>query len=170
MSEPSAETAEQGAMPAEPTVTKPEAEKPLGEPGLKALQAERERAARLEEQVKGLLPLKDQFEALRGVFGQPAQEGATPADEMKALRDQVESLVRRDAVNALARTHGITDEDALADLARIDDPELRATFAARLKPQPAAPAVPQTDPGQGARAVTQSVEDAEYAQFYPSSR
>lgn len=146
------------------------ADEPLGEKGLAALQAERARVSALEAELKGLKPLREQFDALRDVFGDKA-DGAKPEDVVKGLQDQLSALQRENAVNALAREHGITDTADIARLNKITDPELRAEIAERLKPAPQAPVppAPQTDPGQGARPESPSAEDAEYERFYPST-
>lgn len=170
MSEATTETpaAPQPQAPEPAKVEQRDADEPLREPGKKALQAERERADRLESEVNNLKPLKEQWERLQAVFGGKA-EGETPEDVVKSLQQQVEQLHRVNQVNELARTFGITDAEDIARLTRIPDPDLRADIAARLTPaQAAAPAAPLTDPGQGARPGASS--DDEYARYFPQSR
>lgn len=143
-------------------------DQPLGEPGLRALQAERERADRLESEIKSLRPLKDQWSALQQVFGAKV-EGDKPEDIVRNLQQQVEQMRHESRVNEVARTFGITDAADLDLLRRTPDPELMQQWGERLRPKQSAPK-PEPDPGQGARQATASAEDAEYDQFFPSTR
>lgn len=147
-----------------------DADQPLGEPGLKALQAERERADRLESEIKKLQPLRQQFDALRSVFGDQ-DASAKPEDVVRGLQDQVSALRHENDVNAAARKYGITDEQDLAILRSTNNPDLLRQWAERLKPPAGspAPATPEPDPGQGARPGNPaSDDDALYQQFFPT--
>jgi hypothetical protein len=163
MSETTTETpqATPDAPAEQPDGKREAADQPLGEPGLKALQAERERADRLEKEINSLRPLKDQWSALQQVFGAKV-EGDKPEDIVRNLQQQVEQMRHESRVNEVARTFGITDPTDL---------ELMQQWGERLRGQKLpTPPTPEPDPGQGARQSTVSAEDVEYQQFYPSTR
>lgn len=163
----------QAPTPAAPTATeKPTqgdpADTPLGQPGLKALQAERDRVTALENELKGLKPLKEQMDALRGVFGDKA--GDPERDIVSTLQEQVAAMQRDTLVERVARSHSITD-DADVDLLRnAKDEATMLRLAERLKASNATPTVPAPDPSQGSAPLTpQAAADAEYAAFYPQT-
>lgn len=166
--------AAQETPPAEDTTPKPDtvqrdAAKPLGEPGLKALQAERDRADRLESEIKKLQRShQQQFEALRSVFGDDTDASAKPEDVVRTLQEQVAQLRHENDVNAAARQYGITDQNDLDLLRAAGNPDLLRQWAERLKPSTTTqPATPEPDPGQGARPGTPASEDdAVYRQFF----
>lgn len=173
MSEQTPETAPQRTeSEARPASPKPQA--PVDKPG-KGEDHWKQQAKLWEERARGNLaelePMQRQWAALQQVFGPAEGQPPKPEDLVSSVQERVERLERENAVNSLARTHGITDESDIARLSRIADPELRADLAERLKPNtaPAAAAVPQADPGQGARPGGSS-EDEEYRRFFPSSR
>lgn len=136
----------------------------LGEPGLKALQREREAREKLEKEVG---PLRQQMEALRRAFGGESTEGK-PEDVVANLQQQVSQMQRDSLVNDVARRHGITSDDDVALLRGATDADHMARLAERLKVTPG-PTGPAPDQGQGARPTTPQAEaDAEYARYFPN--
>ena len=153
--EPTTPEASAGAKPAD---------KPLGEPGLKALREEREARERLEREVG---PLRQQMEALSRVFGGESTTGK-PEDVVATLQQQVADMRHDTLVERVARSHGITDDRDVAVLRAIKDESLMQQLAERLKAPPG-PTVPAPDPGQGARPTTPQAEaDAEYLKYFPN--
>ena len=106
----------------------PEGEKPLGPNGESALRKERERADELEKQLKAL---QAQFGDIARAFGVKSDKDASAED----LKASVEQVRRELAVERLARTHGITDEDDIAALSEVPNEATRAKLAARLSPE-----------------------------------
>lgn len=162
--------AEKPTATTEPTTPKaPEAgatpaDTPLGEPGLRALQQEREARERLEREVG---PLRQQMEALSRVFGGESTTGK-PEDVVATLQQQVAEMRHDTIVERVARSHGITDDKDVAVLRAIKDESLMQQLAERLK-APSGPTAPAPDPGQGARPSTPQAEaDAEYAKYFPN--
>lgn len=154
--EPTTPEASTGAKPADA---------PLGEPGLKALQSEREARERLEREVG---PLRQQMEALSRVFGGESTTGK-PEDVVATLQQQVADMRHDTLVERVARSHGITDDGDVAVLREVKDEALMTRLAERLKTPPG-PTVPAPDPGQGARPSTPQAEaDAAYEQFFPKT-
>ena len=143
----------------------PKAEEPLREPGLKALQAERERADKAEAALKGFEPYRAMLDGLKGVFA-PAPE-AQPEDLLRNITARLDAADRRADVADLARRHAITNDEDVKILAAIDDPATREALAARLKGQAAA--IPP-DPGQGQHPGPQSDLDAAYRSLYPDQK
>jgi hypothetical protein len=134
------------------------ANEPLGPPGLKALQKEREAREALEKQVAELAPLKKFADAL-GV-GTPAAGGKTELEllnerfaqhetqltEERAARYRAEVAAEKGLTAAqAARLAGMTREELAADA-----DALKALFPTA----PAAPGTPAPDPSQGARGST----------------
>jgi len=170
---PVSEPAQQPEASAQTDAGQRDTDQPLKEPGLKALQAERDRADRLEAEIKALRPQTEQqqklFDQLRGVFGDQAAD-VKPEDVVKNLQQEMAQLRHERAVDQVARQFGITEEADLNLLRSAQSPELMQQWGERLKPAPKSPAAPEPDPGQGARTGTQSEEDVEYQKFYPSTR
>ncbi|MFN2344767.1 MAG: hypothetical protein ABR616_03515 [Dermatophilaceae bacterium] len=136
----------------------------LGEPGLKALQQEREARERLEREVG---PLRQQMEALRTAFGGEATTGK-PEDVVATLQQQVAEMRHDTLVERVARSHGITDDNDVTVLRAVKDEALMTRLAERLRTPPG-PTVPAPDQGQGARSTTPQAEaDAEYAKYFPN--
>lgn len=144
------------------------ADAPLGEPGLKALQAERDRVTALENELKGLKPLKEQMDALRGVFG---DKGTDPGkDIVTTLQEQVAAMQRDTLVNDVARRHGITEDADVELLRAAPNRDVMQALAARLKVSTTTPGTPLPDPAQGAASATpEAQEDSEYSAFFPQS-
>lgn len=118
----------------DPRQQPPEGDKPLGPNGESALRKERERADELEKQLKAM---QVQFGDIAKAFGVKPDKEAS-ADDLKLSVDQMR---RELAVERLARTHGITDEDDIAALSEVPNEATRAKLAARLAP----PAKPDGD-------------------------
>lgn len=160
--------------PAPTGATTPEtaSDAPLGEPGLRALQAERERGNRLEAELRELKPIKAQMDALRAAFGPSDAPGD---DIVGTLQQQVAAMQKDSLVNSMARRHGITEESDVDLLRSAPDEAAMARLAERLKATAAgttpAPNAPAPDPSQGTQLPSQEVlEDAQYAHFYPNSK
>lgn len=141
------------------------ADEPLGEAGLKALHKERTERERLERELR---PLKEQMDALRGVFG--PKDGTTGSNEdiVKTLQQQMEQMQRDGLVNTVARRHGITADSDIAFLRTAPDEQAMTSLAERLKTPPP-PNSPAPDPSQGAQPLTpEAAAEAEYAAFFPT--
>jgi hypothetical protein len=129
----------------------------LGEAGLRALQAEREARKALEEELKGLAPLKQLAEAIRGGKHVPEDEKT----EVEKLSEQIQQLQAANEQERLGRLRlevataaGLTPEQAARlqgssreELAA-DAEALKALFPSA---EPAGPRRPVPDPTQGAR-------------------
>jgi hypothetical protein len=168
---PAAPVAEQPkpAAPAAPeTPAQRDADEPLGQPGLKALQAERDRVTALENELKGFKPLKDQMDALRGIFGDKTADPGK--DIVTTLQDQVAEMRHDTLVERVARSHGISDDKDVAVLRAIKDESLMQQLAERLKASNNTPPTPAHDPSQGSAPISEAAAaDAAYQAFFPSS-
>ncbi|WP_330473820.1 hypothetical protein [Terrabacter sp. C0L_2] len=169
---PAAPVAEQPkpAAPAAPEtpVQRDAADEPLGQPGLKALQAERDRVTALENELKGFKPLKEQMDALRGIFGDKAADPGK--DIVTTLQDQVAEMRHDTLVERVARSHGISDDKDVAVLRAIKDESLMQQLAERLKASNNTPPTPAHDPSQGSAPISEAAAaDAAYQAFFPSS-
>ena len=122
----------------QPDQQQPEGDKPLGPNGESALRKERERADELEKQLKAM---QAQFGEIAKAFGVKPDKDAS-ADDLKLSVDQMR---RELAVERLARTHGITNEDDIAALSEVPNEATRAKLAARLAPT----AKPEGDTQEG---------------------
>lgn len=170
--QPAAPVAEQPkpAAPAapEPTEQRDAADAPLGQPGLKALQAERDRVTALENELRGLKPLKEQMDALRGVFGDKAAD--TGKDIVTTLQEQVAAMQRDTLVERLARSHSITDDTDVDLLRNAKDEATMLRLAERLKASNTGPTSPAPDPSQGSAPISeQAAQDAAYAAYFPDT-
>jgi len=168
---PAAPVAEQPkpAAPAapEPTEQRDAADAPLGQPGLKALQAERDRVTALENELRGLKPLKEQMDALRGVFGDKAADPGK--DIVTTLQEQVAAMQRDTLVERVARSHSITDDTDVDLLRNAKDEATMLRLAERLKASNAAPTSPAHDPSQGSAPISEAAAaDAAYQAFFPT--
>ena len=156
------------AVPAPPAAgPNPEkADQPLQAPGLKALQAERERADKAEAALKSFEPYKGVLDGLQKLFT-PEADQPKPEDVIAQITKRLDAADKKASVNELARKHGITSDDDIALLDAVTDPQQREALAARLKS--AAVAIPP-DPGQGNHQPPQNPADAEYEQYFPPTR
>ncbi|GAA2237659.1 hypothetical protein GCM10010401_07320 [Rarobacter faecitabidus] len=124
--------------PAEPAA-KPEGEKPLGEPGLKALQAERERASKAEKEAADL---RKQIEDAGKTAEQKAADAlkaaqdSAAASSLKALQYEVAAEKGID-LKLASRLVGSTKEELESDA-----DNLKTLVGAR-------PTGPKPDPSQG---------------------
>ena len=156
------------AAPAAPeTATQRDADEPLGQPGLKALQAERDRVAALENEIKSLKPLKEQMDALRGVFGDKTADPGK--DIVTTLQEQVAAMQRDTIVERLARSHSITDDGDVELLRNAKDEATMLRLAERLKAGITAPTSPAPDPSQGSAPLSEeAAQDAAYKAYFPN--
>jgi len=131
----------------------------LGEAGLRALHAEREARRALEEELKGLAPLKQLADAIRKGQHVPEDEKT----KVEKLSEQIQQLQQQNEQERLGRLRlevatsaGLTPEQA-ARLQGSSREELVADAAALRQLFPTAPADPQgprrpaPDPSQGGR-------------------
>lgn len=132
----------------------PKADEPLGEGGLKALEAEREARKELEKQLKGLAPLQKVAEALGGG---DAAKGKTEIEQLndRLSNHETELTNEREARwrAEVANEKGLTGEQAARlvgttrDEMATDADALKALFPAAA----ATPGTPKPDPSQGPR-------------------
>lgn len=78
--------------------------------------------------------LESKFARVAEAFGVKAEKGKSD-DAVAQLTDMVGTMQRELAVERLARTHKITDEDDIAALAAVSDVQAREKLAARLAPR-----------------------------------
>lgn len=113
-----------------------DAEEPLGEPGLKALRAERERREQLEARVKQLEPMQEQMARLAEVFG--TEKGKSSTDDVVAgVQKELAELRHENTVNEIARIHKITDVEDLGLLRDAKDRDHMERLAKRIAAAPA---------------------------------
>lgn len=156
------DTTQTGATPTAPAATeqpKPAAPKadpvpkagdqPLGEPGIKALEAEREARKGLEQQ------LAQMREGLASVFGVKPDGKATAEELVSTLSKQVGDLQHSALVDRLARQNGITDDDDIDLLRSAKDEDamtrLATRLAAKAEPDETKPGTPKPDLTQGGK-------------------
>lgn len=108
----------------------PKGDEPLGQPGKKALEAEREARKKLETEIAGL---KKGLLALGG--GDPDGQSDDAADAVTKIQQRLDEMQHENAVLALANEHKITDKDDLALLRGTRDSEALKLLAARLAPK-----------------------------------
>jgi hypothetical protein len=126
-------------------------DEPLGEGGLKALQAEREARKALEKKLEGLAPL----EKLAAALGADPAKGKSEIEQItERLANHEQQLLEANTARwraEIANTAGLTVEQA-AELRGTTREEL-AAHAERLKALfpsvPPAPGTPRPDPSQG---------------------
>jgi len=160
------------AAPAAPETTSEQrdaaADAPLGQPGLRALQAERDRVTALENELKGFKPLKEQMDALRGIFGDKAAD--TGKDIVTTLQEQVAAMQRDTLVERVARSHGINDDTDVDLLRNAKDEATMLRLAERLKASNTAPTSPAPDPSQASAPLSEeAAAQAAYEAYFPSS-
>lgn len=133
--------------PAAPQPATASGDRPLGDGGKKALEAER--AARREIEAQ-FAQMRD---GLAQVFGIKSDSKAGPDAVLSDLTGQVSELRRDAAVYRLASEHGITEKDDIDLLRSAKDEEAMTRLAARLavKAEAAAstPGTPKPDLTQG---------------------
>lgn len=136
-----------------PPAGDPPTDEPLGEGGLKALQAEREARKALERKLEGLAPLEKLAAAL-GATGDPVT-GPTDIEKIteRLTKHETELAGERSARwrAEIANEKGLTIEQAARlqgdskDALAADADALKALFPTA----PAAPGTPRPDPSQG---------------------
>ena len=141
---------------------------PLGAPGIEALRRERERADELDRQVKAL---QQQFSAIGEALG--AKPKGKDEDALTTVQTALSDIRTELAVEKLARAHRITDEDDIATLAAVTNPEARAKLAARLAPakddEPKPKRKPAPDPSQGPKDASKARPDVKGVQRLASA-
>ena len=141
-----------GAAPAEPVKTDPApANEPLGEGGLKALQAERDARTAAEKQAAALQAQIDEIEAAKLSDLQKAQkqaeDAAARAAQLEAEVAARDLQIMRQSIGVesglpaelIARMQGTTEDELR------DDAKKLAAFVSDASPSP----FPKADPSQG---------------------
>lgn len=147
---PAAQTTTEPPKAATAAPTAPKADDaPLGEPGKKALEAEREARKQAEADLANLRKDFDGFKTeLSKAFGiQPATGDG--ADAVTQLQQQLNAMQHETAVYRLAAQHEITDQDDLDLLKSATDEAAMTKLAERLAAKAAAPSAPKPDATQG---------------------
>lgn len=113
----------------------PDPDEKLGEPGKKALDAERDARKAAEDQAKQLKSEFDGFKAalLEGLGIKP-DDGDKGEDALKTVQSQLAAMQHESAVLKLANEHKITDGKDLELLATAKDAESMKKLAERLAP------------------------------------
>ena len=140
--------------PAVPVGDPPKADEPLGAPGLKALQAERDRATAAEKAVADALAKVKEYEDRDKTEAEKAAERLAASEEAAA-----------DAQIELARYKVAAEKGVDAELLTGNDEAAMRVAADKLlawRGDPK-PAVPKPDPAQGARPGVSDI-DAEIAE------
>lgn len=130
----------------------PAGDEPLGEPGQKALEAERAARAEAEKARAALQKQLDEIEASKLSDIERAQKEAADAKEL-ATKAQAEALRYR-----IATKHGISDEDAELFLTGADE-EALTRQAARLVERTPSTTNPKPDLSQGGKPTPPADED-----------
>lgn len=164
-----------GATPPTQPSTQP-ADSPLGEPGLRALQAEREARAEADRKAAELQRQLDEINAEKLTELEKAQQAAAAAQqtaqEIASSKDTVaaENQRLRFAINNgvpaawIDRLHGSTDEELAADWE-----SLKPTLVPPVDPN--APRVPAPLPHAGPQGgPPQTEDDLLYEQIYGSRK
>lgn len=125
-------------------------DEPLGEPGKKALDAERDARKSAEGQ---LTALRGEFDAFKTALTQAVGVDPKKGDEGDALtqvQQQLASMQRENAVFRVAAENGITDKDDLDLLRSATDEQAMSKLAGRLAAKAdATPGTPKPDATQG---------------------
>jgi hypothetical protein len=110
-------------------------DEPLGEPGKKALDAERDARKAAEQQVTALKGEFDGFKtALTTALGIKGKEGDGAEDALTAVQKELASIRHEAAVLRLANEHKITDAKDLEILKTATDEDSMKKLAERLAP------------------------------------
>jgi hypothetical protein len=156
-----------GSQPQPPAPVQPEpqkpADEPLGEAGLRALQAERDKVKELAAELKTLEPLKELAAKLGAVPPGEKSDADKIAEQMAELQKQFETERGLRLKLEVAKAKNLTDAQAVllvgstAEELNAHADQLLAAFPAtstsdgqRVQPQ-AQPAGPKPDLSQGAR-------------------
>lgn len=132
---------------------KPAGDEPLGEPGKKALESEREARKEAESQ---LTALRKEFDTFRSALTEAVGIKPGKGDETDAItqvQQQLAQMQRENAVLALATQHGITDKDDLDLLRSAKDEPAMSKLAGRLAAKAETPGTPKPDTTQGGKAT-----------------
>lgn len=126
----------------------------------------------LEAKLNGI---RDALKAAAGVEDKKADDEQVLA----SVRDELAALRHENAVEKVARRHGITDDDDLALIATARDAEAMDKLAARLAPKadegvdkskPGKPGTPKPDPSQGQGGGSGAVRPTSVAQVMEDRR
>lgn len=140
-------------------------DEPLGEPGKKALDAEREARKALEGQMSQMR------EAFAAALGTKADKKTSVEDMVAQLQEQFTTLQRSNLVSTIARENSITDADDIATIAEASTEEGMRRIATRLAAanEPGTPKPDRSqggkqesaspDPGKGVPRLSQAFED-----------
>lgn len=140
-------------------------DEPLGEPGKKALEVEREARKALEGQVS---QMRDAFAA---ALGTKADKKTSVEDMVTQLQEQFTTLQRSNLVSTIARENSITDADDIATIAEASTEDGMRRIATRLAAanEPGTPKPDRSqggkqesaspDPGKGVPRLSQAFED-----------
>lgn len=125
-------------------------DEPLGEPGKKALEAERDARKAAEADLSALRSEFDSFKtALTEAVGVKPKKG-DDGDALTQVQQQLQQMQRENAVFRLAAEHGITDKEDLDLLRSATDEQAMTKLAGRLAAKAeAAPGTPKPDATQG---------------------
>lgn len=137
--------------PADPTPT-PDPDEPLGEPGKRALDAEREARKSAEAAVAGITRDFEDFKtSLASALGIKPKDD--DGDVLATVQQQLAAIQKEAAVLRVANQYEITDKDDLDLLAAAGTDEARDKLAARLaaKKDDPAPGTPKPDLTQGGK-------------------
>lgn len=143
MSEPTTEPTAPAVKPAEPQTQGDPDDAPLGEPGKKALQAERE--ARKASEAK-ISELEKQLNEINRANETAIERATREAQEARSAVEKVPNLVAEQLRDHLVKLHDISDDDRDLFLTA-SDPETLLKQAARLVER--TPTSPRPDPTQG---------------------
>lgn len=125
------------------------ANEPLGEPGKKALEAEREARKQAETQLAALRTDFEGFKAsLSEAFGVKPATGDN-SDALQQMQEQVNTMQRNAAVYRLAAENSITDEGDLELLRSAKDEAAMTKLAGRLAAKADPTGTPKPDTTQG---------------------
>lgn len=131
-----------------------DADKPLGEGGVKALQAERDARKALEQQVAQMQQSQQQqMAAIAQAFGvKPPASDDDGTQLISTLQEQVAEMQRTNLLATVAREHEITAADDIALISEAKSEDGMRRIAARLQAATAtndAPGTPKPDRTQG---------------------
>lgn len=146
---PAPPAGDSGDKPAEGEVPSAKGgDEPLGEPGKKALDAERDARKALEGQMTQMR------EAFATALGTKPDKKASVEDMVSQLQEQLTTLQRTNLINTIARENEITKADDIALIEDAATEEGMRRIAARLKGAADAPATPKPDRSQGGTGQT----------------
>lgn len=135
-------------------------DKPLGEPGLKALQAERAAREKAEQKLAAIEADKEKAR-IAGLKGQEKSD----AERDAAIKDAAEARALL-AVSNAARKHSITDDKDLALLASVPAEQVEALAARLAKPATAGKSGTEVTGSKAKTSLEQQLADATKARDF----